>query len=86
MYLGDGVEVARIELENTVHIGHYEGAPQLGSAALAIQLIEVSSAVPACGSGGRVPILSRPACRAVEIYGISYTTILSAMPRSAASF
>jgi hypothetical protein len=43
-------------------------------------------AVPACGSGGRVPIPSRPACRAVESYGISYTTILSAMPRSAASF
>lgn len=29
--LGDGVVVARIEPDNTVHIGHYEGAPQLTS-------------------------------------------------------
>lgn len=41
--LFEGVEVARVELDDTVDISHYEGTPQLGPAALEIQLIEVSS-------------------------------------------
>lgn len=37
----DGLEVARIELDSTVSIGHYLGTPELGAAALEIQFIEV---------------------------------------------
>ena len=40
--LSDVVEVARVELDNTVHVNHYDGAPHLGSTALEIQFIEVA--------------------------------------------
>ena len=37
----EGIEVARVELDEHVHIEHYPDVPLLGDAALEIQLIEV---------------------------------------------
>lgn len=39
--LEDGDEVARVHLDNKVGIDHYAGVPELGSAGLEIQFIEV---------------------------------------------
>ena len=41
--LSDGVEVARVELDEKVSIAHDEGTPDLGDVALEIQFIEVSN-------------------------------------------
>lgn len=60
--LGDGVEVARVELDQKVGIAHYEGTPDLGDAALEIQFIEVSYEYRLQGIGAAV------VSRLVELY------------------
>lgn len=52
--LSDGVEVARIELDERVYTAHYERAPDLGAIALEIQLIEVSDKYRRRGIGKAV--------------------------------
>lgn len=41
----DGVEVARVELDDEVHYDHYSGVPDLGRGVLEIDFFEVSSPV-----------------------------------------
>lgn len=52
--LSDGVEVARIELDEKVYTALYEGAPDLGAIALEIQVIEVSGKYRRRGVGKAV--------------------------------
>ena len=52
--LSDGVEVARVELDEKVYTAHYEGAPNLGDTALEIQFIEVSDKYRRQGIGAAV--------------------------------
>lgn len=52
--LSDGVEVARVELDEKVGIAHYEGTPDLGDVALEIQFIEVSDKYQRQGIGAAV--------------------------------
>jgi GNAT superfamily N-acetyltransferase len=52
--LNDGVEVARVELDEKVYTAHYEGAPNLGDTALEIQFIEVSDKYRREGIGAAV--------------------------------
>jgi len=50
----DGVEVARVMLDEVVHIDYYVGTPPLGARALQIELIEVSSKRRRAGIGRQV--------------------------------
>ncbi|MEU4594831.1 GNAT family N-acetyltransferase [Micromonospora aurantiaca (nom. illeg.)] len=49
-----GVEVARIELDPGVVIDHYLGTPELGNAALEIELIEVAESHRRRGIGTKI--------------------------------
>lgn len=49
--LEDGVEVARIELDQEVHYDHYNGVPYLGPNVLEVDFFEVLSAVRGQGVG-----------------------------------
>ena len=52
--LRDDAEVARVKLDQTVGIAHYEGTPDLGDVALEIQFIEVSEKHRLQGIGAAV--------------------------------
>ena len=52
--LEDGVEVARVELDEKVGVEHYTAVPEIGAERLEIQLIEVALAARGRGVGSRV--------------------------------
>jgi hypothetical protein len=52
--LEDGVEVARVELDEDVEIEHYPYVPTIGTGRLEIQLIEVAAGARSRGVGSRV--------------------------------
>jgi hypothetical protein len=52
--LEDGVEMARVELDEEVGIEHYADVPAIGAERLEIQFIEVATAVRGRGVGTRV--------------------------------
>ncbi|WP_198663566.1 GNAT family N-acetyltransferase [Jiangella endophytica] len=66
----DGVEVARVELDDRVGFARDFGAPQLGAAALEIQFIEVAPAYRGRGIGTEVVTriaALHPGCRLMAL-------------------
>lgn len=64
----NGVEVARVELDDRADFAHEFGAPRLGAIALEIQFIEVAPAHRGKGVGTQVIALlsaANPSCRLV---------------------
>jgi len=53
----DGLEVARVELDESFDVSHYEGAPDLRKAGLAIVFIEVAATRRSRGIGRRLVVI-----------------------------